>query len=1131
MLIVHRNNRMELLLAELGDVLSERRSHVFQPEVIVVQSLGMERWLSMGLANRFGVWANAQHPFPRTFIEAVSDVVIGPLQETERYTRPAMAFHLAQILGDLPESAALAPLANYLAARGSVVARLELAEQLADAFDQVQIYRPDWIVAWESQSTPSETNDFRPTLFRLMSTRLGKHHVPARMACLVARLEQVDFDSTRLPERISLFGVATLPPLFIRVVVALARHVPVHWFLLTASREYLGAERDRREIVRDAATKEAEFGDESSRRFLQESSNRQPLFASFGRIMRDVGLLLERDCNYVEVPSRGFVESEPTSVLRTMQADLCALRRRGTTGEAQRLPLRAEDRSLEVHACHGPRREIEVLRQVLLDAFERDSSLHPEDVIVLLRDVETYAPLVEAVFASERGRVGHIPYTLSDRMIGVGNPLVESILALLDLVRLRVTATELMRVVELEPLGARFGLDSDDLAKIRGWLQQLHVTWGVDIADRKRDGATGQREHTIRFGLSRLLLGATLESSVEHPWQGLLPLDVEGDEAELAGRFVECAEAIFLWRERFTLVRSFGDWYRTIQQATQELFAVAASDAWQLADLLQTVSQIGAEAERAAFAESVPAQVLTTRIRRHYENLRSAQSLLSGGVTFCAMLPMRGIPARIVAMVGLDDGKFPRPTPRGSFDEVGRSAPRPGDRVGRDEDRHLFLETLLAARDRLIITYQGRDPRDDSPRARSVLVDELLAVVDESFELSGQPGVCPSQRLVIVHPLHAHSPRYFDGSDSRLLERDPRQYAAALALERSRFLPEPGMRQALRPIRSTEIEIDVLERFWSAPAEYFYQVRLGAALERDRPDLEALDPTDLDSLGRYQLTIEQFQAISGGRSLTDAFAEWTAKGQRPFSTLGKVVYDEQLAVTQQLHAVASELFRGGRAKDLDCCVQIADVEIKGVVCDRFANGRVDWSPAKISGKHRVVAWLRHLLLNASGAPAETWLLRRAPKADESVHLERLAALDAEEACHHLLALVALHDQGQQAPLAFFPDLAWDYASRIDRGERHDGALDRALYAYGDPLATEQDDYQRPVGPREVIRLFGAEPPLTDAWPARFGIEGFPSFAELSRIVFSPYLACAKVVEASEIVGDIDVRAGSNRGRS
>ncbi|HMA97471.1 MAG TPA: exodeoxyribonuclease V subunit gamma, partial [Polyangiaceae bacterium] len=730
MLYLYRNNRLESLLLDLASVLIQPKRRVLSPELIVVQSLGMERWLAMGLANQFSAWANATYPFPRAFIDTLADSVLGPQTAGERYSRENMALQLAVQLSSIPSEPRLKPLSDYLDQRPGVVGRLELSEHLAEALDQVQVYRPDWLTAWAKDNAEDKHVELLPAVYRLLASRMGEQHVPARAQLLIERLEGGKIPPELLPERIILFGVASLPPMFIRVFDALSRHLPVHWFLLTASREYIGEESGKRQAL-SSQLRAAQLGSVAPE---AELASPQPLLMHFGRIMRDMGLLLERDCHYVDGVGVDFVEPNASTVLATLQADLCALRRRGQVSSAPRLRLLESDRSLEIHACHGPRRELEVLRELLVDSFERDPSLRPEDVIVLLRDVETYAPLVEAVFSAEPGQGGYVPYTLSDRTVGASHPFAESMVKLLELATARITVADLSHLLGHAPILARFGIEPAQLPKLRDWLRRLNVTWGVDLSDRAREGLAGQRENTLRFGLSRLLLGAACDSGAGVPWKGILPIDVEGEEAELAGRLVECAEAVFTWRDRFAAPHSFGDWYRVITLAAQALLSVEANTAWQLADLLQFVGSLKELAEGAGFEEAVPAHTVAAKIRQHFDQTRTSQTLLSSGVTFCRMLPMRGIPARIIAMVGLDDGCFPRTQAHSTFDAVARSPGRPGDRVTRDEDRHLFLETLLAARERLIITYRGRDARADALLPRSVVVEELLSVVDESFE-------------------------------------------------------------------------------------------------------------------------------------------------------------------------------------------------------------------------------------------------------------------------------------------------------------------------------------------------------------------------------------------------------------
>jgi exodeoxyribonuclease V gamma subunit len=1071
----------------------------------------MERWLSMGLSRRFGVWANAEHPFPRAFIEGVFDAVLGPVAEERRWTRESLTFHLASILRALPAEPTLEGLRAYLSTLDDIESRLELARELADAFDQAQIYRPDWFLSWTAQRTDLDPNDFRPALFRMLVERLGAHHFPARSLEFERRIASPDAPVAELPSRISLFAVAALPPAFLHVLDCLSEKIVVHWFLLTATREYVGEELAKREV--------AKLGAKHGPSIAQESP--QPLLGSYGRMMRDLGLLLERDCNYADQSRLPFAEPDVVSVLSTLQADVCALRRRGDDAEAPRLALPDRDESVQIHACHGPRRELEVLRELLLDAFERDPTLVPEDVIVLLRDVEVYAPLVDAVFASERHRPRGIPYTLADRAIGVGNGAAAALDFVLGLGTRRMSVADLSELLEHEAVLSRMGIESTEVPKIRDWLQELGASWGTDVTERGLEGLPAHPQHTLRFALSRLLLGAAMSETFTAPFAGLTPYAVEGDDAELAGRLVDGTERLFRWRAMLLVPRSLADWASLLDELVESLFVVPPERSWEITELKQAVHRVASEANTAGFLDAVPVRFVAKRLTEHFEHTRSARSFLSRGVTFCAMLPMRGVPARIVAMLGLDDGAFPRVARVSSFDAIARD-PRVGDRLVREEDRHLFLESLLAARERFILTYTGRSPRDDSARPPSVVIEELRAAIDETFYVpdaavaSGMSKLRASDRLVVVHPMHAHSPRYFDGSDPRLVQRSPLAYRSASALSRASLTRAEPRRVRLAPLPCTESSIPEFERFWMAPGEFFVERRLLARFERDVEPVSILDPTELDGLGRYALMQWQFRALGDGTPLERVRDLWRGSGRSPIGSLGDVYFERHLCEVRKLRAMFDVLADGRAGKVAEVRLRVRGCFLCGFVEDVFPRARLDWGTTALNAKRRLGAWIRHLVLGAVGYDVPTFIIRPAPEPGKLPVVERMSAIGREESLLCLERLVEFYEAGTTAPLPFFPEISLVYAQRIEQGGSPEMALDRALQKYGDPFDDSASDFGSPSVHPEVARWFGDEPPLDPGWPEQRGLAGLPSFPELAEGVWRPCLRATLPMAREEL---------------
>lgn len=1126
MLALYRNNRMESLLRELGDVLSVPRADPFRPEVVIVQSLGMERWLSMGLARRLGVWANGRHPFPRAFIEEVLSAVLGPVPDANRWSKERLTYVIAELLDTLPEEPGTQTLRNYVQARTDVDARLELAAEIADAFDQAQVYRPEWFTDWEDPHFLPKANDFRPTLYRQILARLGRYHFPARLAELLRVLKSDNASTFGLPSRVCLFGVATLPPSFLRVFEALSSKVMIHWFLLTASQEYLGDELGKRELLRTT------FGGSGRTNLLREV---QPLLVSFGRMMRDMGQLLEQECHYEDESKHPFFAAEPGRILSTLQADVCTLQRRGTGGELPRLAWDASDDSIGFHSCHGPRRELEVIRELLLDGFERDPSLRPEDVIVLLRDVDLYAPLVRSVFSATPGEPGAIAYNLADSSLATGNAVAEALARILHTAGQRLTVGLLESLLELEIVRNRFSLSTDEALIVKSWLASLGARWGVDGAERVGEGLPDESPFTLRFGLERLLLGVAMDESASVPPFGRQPYGLGPDESVVAGKFADFAETLFTLRRSLAQSKTLGDWTTFLKSLLEAMVLVQEKQSWQLTELQGTLSTFAADAQQAGFLREVPVRYVAKQLRLHFEQTRSARTFLSGGVTFCASLPMRGIPARWVILVGLDDGSFPRSSRASSFDDIARE-PRVGDRIAREEDRHLFLESLLAARERFIITYCGRSARDDSARPPSVVVEELKAVIDDSFGLPGggeanapAPATRVSAALTVQHPMHAQSPRYFDRSDTRLKQSSQSAYRAALSSLRSEREPTSWQVMALSQEPLHEAKLSQLERFWSGPGEAFWQMRLKAQLERDVAPVEPLDPLTFDGLARFGLMDEMFLVSDESAELELLRARYRAGAKSPAGSFGDVTFDRAWEATRHGGRIYRALSRGRRARRLPVDLRIEGLTLSGTIGDLFDSVRLDWAVAQMKPKQRIRPWFRHLAASAGGLPVTTYVLRLSRDARKPIALERIMPLTVSESTSILEVLIRWTNLGLTLPLPFFPEVSYNYVHRLAKGEDADCALAVALREFGDPLGDSDDDFSAPAVAPAIARLYGRTHPVRAQWARELATASVPTFAELACGFWCPYVRCTQPVPSDELQRLLEPSAGTGAG--
>lgn len=1035
----YQSNRLEILADRLADLLRQPLRSPLAREVVVTSGSGLARWLGLRLAEQQGVCANFGFQLPATFLWTMARAVLRQLPLTSSFDRPVLHWRLMALLRDLEETPCFAPVRAYLGDGRDEFRRYELAGRIADCFDQYLVYRPDWITRWER----GDEDHWQAELWRLLA-RDGEVHRVRVQARFHAALTQGSFDCRQLPERVSVIGVSALPPLDVELLAALARHLDIHLFLLDPCQEYWGdiqAERDLARLGEEVDPDEA---------YLTVG---HPLLASLGKQGRDFIDLLNA---WPRVEWEGFVEPEGDALLHRLQADILHLRERGGD-EHPPLPLSSEDRSLQIHACHGPMREVEVLHDQLLALFAADPALRPADVIVMTPDIARYGPLIEAVFASAP-RERRIPFSIADRGAPAEEPLVEALFALLELSGGRFDASQVLSLLELPAVRRRFGLDEAGLTRIRRWTRDAGIRWGLDARTKALWELPATAEHTWRMGLDRLLLGYALPGYGRDLYAGILPHDeVEGSEAEALGQWQTFVEALFGLDIEGRESRPLAAWVENLHAVLNRFFAPRDREENEIQGLRAALETLRANAEQAGFTEPVGLAVVKSALR---DGLNAAESpagrFLSGGVTCCALVPMRSIPFPVVAVLGMSDDAYPRRHRSVDFDRMATRFRR-GDRARRHDDRYLFLETLLSARRYLYISYVGQSIRDNTPLPPSVLISELLDVVDRSFYRPD--GGRPREQLVTRHPLQAFSRRYF-GNDDRLFSyarelteasrragRGDRDPAPLLTTE----LPEPE--PALR-----RVTLDSLTGFFRNPARWLLRERLGIRPGEGEDALETREPFVPNGLENYQLLGQMLELHRDGRTVAEVQAVARGSGVLPHGQVGDCVF---VQAQDRVTRFAGRLGRVLPCRDpepVDVELKLGEFEISGRLTGMTPGGRVGYRLASIKANDYLNLWLHHLALNVA-APEGMTLQSRWVAEDKEVLLDPV-----EDAAAHLRALLEWYWRGTRRLLHFFPKSALAYVEALRKDQNQD--VDKALR--GARRQWEGDDFERVTPERENI---------------------------------------------------------------
>ena len=1022
MLTIHQSNRLEALAEQLAAMTRAPLASPFSPEIVVVQSRGVARWLTLQLAGHNGVCANVRFPFPNGFAWELYRT-LDELPRASPFEPAVMTWQVMQTLPGMEPLPEFAPVHAYV--RGDPLRRYDLARRISETFEQYLIYRPDWIAGWEA----GKEKHWQALLWQRVAGAAGAPHRIALHQRFLQRLDAGILVRAGIPERISVFGAPALPPVLLDLLAALAAHIEVHLFLSNPCREYWGDIAAAGEIARKKLAQRADAA------FLESGNS---LLASLGKQGRDFIDLLQ---NYPAQENESFIEPGAASLLAAIQSDVLNLRERGVATAAAQIT--AVDSSVQVHSCHSAMREVEVLHDQLLALFERHHGLQPSDIVVMTPDIESYAPYVEAVFATAEPRIA---FNISDRSAERESTLAAAFMALLDLPGSRYDANQVLAILDEPAVQRRFALMTEDLDTVHRWVRDAGVRWGIDAAHRAGFGLPATAEHTWRFGLDRLLLGYALPGGNERLFGDILPYDeVEGGLSEVWGRFQSFAEAA-IGLHALPAPRTVRQWVEVLRTLLAQFFDPDESRDEEMEGLRAAIGALESEATAGGFDGAIPLEVVKSALHGRLEI--PGRAFLSGGVTFCAMVPMRSLPFEVVCLIGMNDGALPRVRRPYGFDLMAEDF-RKGDRSRRDDDRYLFLESLLSARRCFYMSYTGQHIRDNSVIPPAVLVNELLDYIGQGFH--GAAGTDIRDHIVLHHPLQPFSRRYFDGDGKLFSYSGALCQAAHLAGKGSAgsepFMPEPLPEP--EPQWRT-IELEALIRFFRSPARYLVQQRLGIRLEAAEEDVDAREPFTSDPLESYELKQRLLAVRMRGDSVLDALPAARGSGLLPHAQMGAILFeqmgDEVEAFARRLLEALPEKTPGSIGIDL----ALGEMRLHGTLTGTSEAGLLGYRLAKCQPKDLLDAWIRHLVFNTVAppgvAPVTRWILQ-----------DRIVSFaPVSEARTILGRLLELYWTGLQRPLHFFPRSAQAYL------EKHP-SLDAARRAWvGHRYGESDDPYYRLV---------------------------------------------------------------------
>lgn len=1063
----------ELLAMQLREPMPGRP--LLTPDVVLIPQVAMRRWLQSTLAQRHGIAANLRFLTPGEFVRETLDAnVPGASDDLDA---AALQWRLYAQLSNPSalNGRAFAALRSYLSG-DDALKPWALAGELAAVFEKYQAWRRDWLLEWEAGR---ESGDAQAELWRRIAA--GRRHRARRIDDYLACFGGDDAPPPAgMPARLFAFATLNVSPDVLRVIATQARVGTLHFHVPTPSRRYWG----------DLPTYAQRLREDPA-----EQDDENPLLAHWGGAGRDFmavlggyevvhpSLEVERYADSEQLPDDA---PERDSLLGRMQRDL--LHRRAP--RPWRKSLDRDDPSLQVHACHTRLREVQVLHDRLRamldndlpDGRRFDPPLQAREIAVLAPDIDPYRPHIEAVFGGLGGSRAYIPYALADLSPLAGEPLAEVFLRLLALPDSRLGVSEVLDLVATPALAAAAGLDGAGIERLRLWLAEAGARWGLDPDHRARHDAPADDAYTWRFALDRLLLGHA--SGADDDIDGVAPWpELEGSALDALDALIRVLRVLARHERLLGRAMTPAQWRDVLFGLLDALLPQdprAPAEQRAIERLRRHIDAFATSAREAGFDDAVPPDVARAYFQQALSDSDTRAPLLTGGVSFARMVPMRLIPFRVICLLGMDDGDYPRRDPVGGLNrmamELTTPARRHGDRSVREDDRFLFLQLFASAGEAFHISWLGADPRDGSAREPSVLVSELL-------DAAGRYHHDPAARdaLVLHHPLQPFSPRAFGTPE------EPRHYSyqqewhpAADALRAPRRDAEPWFVEPLSDIAlPQELDLVALRRFLADPAGQFLRQRMGLRLPDEVEGHDDIDPLTAPARGLDRWRLQQVVFDACVEADTDGLARrLRARALLPSGPLG----ERQLAgVIAQVQPFATALrrWREGEAQTRAFELDVDGVRLYGHLDRLYPHGALRARLDALNGPAQIAHGLDWLVLSALG---DARPLAQLAQWDDGADVRLRAPLPVPQARAALRELLALYREGMRQPLPLQARSAWRWYA----APRGDEASDHAAWKSAREQWFGSDRQWGEVNSAAVqLALRGRDPFLDDADGARF----------------------------------------------
>ncbi len=981
--------------------------------------MGMAKWLSLQIAEKIGICANFSFLFPNRFIDNIINL---QQQQSAIFTPEILTFKIMSTLPKLIDTPQFQEIKSYLGNKEKInptqprqkIKLYRLSEKIADTFDQYLLYRPHIIFNWES----GKEKNWQAILWQNLTAN-NKNH---RAYIGKKFIRNPIYDPKTMPKRISIFGITTLPPIYFHIMTALSAFCQTNLFILNPSYQYWG------DILSDKQIGKTE------KKYIKKGitintkdihiQRQNSLLASMGTSGKQfIELIIEHQkTNEINA----FQKPLGNSILTAIQANIFNLAQRRK--DAPKKIVSKKDKSIAIHSCHSHIREVQILYDNLIYTFEKDPTLKPSDIIVITPDIELYSSYIDAVFDTPEENSKKIPYSIADKNITSSSQLIQTFFSILDTYKSRYKPSTVFTILTTTAVKNRFKLNDSQIQLIYNLVKKTEIKWGINGEHKaKHFGVPKSDQNTWEAGFDRLILGYAT-GNTDKTFHQTAPYPIETDTAVAAGKFFDFFSRLTSLPNKLSQNYPIKQWAQILKEIINDFFQTTNINQQEVRAIFNAAATLIQIEKTAQYKDKIGIETIKAYLTKKLADKKTDYGFLTGKVTFCAALPMRGIPFKVICFIGLNENSFPRQDNQIGFNIISTN-PIPCDKSKRNQDKYLFLEALLCTREKLYISYIGQDIRSNKTLPPSTLASELINYIEDSFALSNNSDI--KQHIITKHKLQPFCADYFKPNNmDKLFTYSKTQFDTAKSLLKKKTKKSTAPKLPAIKLHNNTLQLDEMKNFFSNPSKYFANKRLSVFLPNHFDTIDKSENFNISGLNKYKLEnlIIEKKFILKNKELKNFIK---ASGLLPHGAIGEAIYTEILFKTDKFFKTIKKITKEKSPAYLNIKTEIKKITLSTRIPSIYDNNIIKYRYGKIRPIDKLKAWLNHLILKAA-KPNEAYNIKLIGQNPYNPNQTKIYTFDQnlfkKDAEKILLNIIILFLQGNKSPLKFFPNTSYAYAN-------------------------------------------------------------------------------------------------------